>query len=164
MLTTKIAGPGLKPSKSNAQKMQCQEACGYGYIMVRCDGKTSPPIVYRGANAAGHFVEALQVEEERIKAVLANPKALMMTPEDWGAYVTASDCHACDKPLDGDSVREHCHITGKYRGAAHNACNLLLQLSPKTTTIPVIFHNLRGYDSTSSCRPYPRWKAWSEMN
>ena len=45
------------------------------------------------------------------------------------------------------TVLGHCHITGKYRGAAHNACNLKLQLNPKTTTIPVVFHNLRGYDS-----------------
>ena len=53
----------------------------------------------------------------------------------------------CVKPLEGDSVRDHCHITGKYKGAAHNACNLKLLLSPKTTTIPVVFHNLQGYDS-----------------
>ena len=45
------------------------------------------------------------------------------------------------------TVRDHCHITGKYRGTAHNACNLKLRLNPKTTTIPVVFHNLRGYDS-----------------
>ena len=45
------------------------------------------------------------------------------------------------------TVRDHCHITGKYRGASHNACNLKLRLNPKTTTIPVVFHNLRGYDS-----------------
>ena len=45
------------------------------------------------------------------------------------------------------TVRDHCHITGKYRGAAHNACNLKLRLSSKATTIPVVFHNLRGYDS-----------------
>ena len=44
-------------------------------------------------------------------------------------------------------MRDHCHITGKYRGAAHNACNLKVRPSPKTTTIPVVFHNLRGYDS-----------------
>ena len=53
----------------------------------------------------------------------------------------------CVKPLEGDSVRDHCHITGKYRGAVHNACNLKLRLGPKTTTIPVVFHNLRGYES-----------------
>ena len=46
-----------------------------------------------------------------------------------------------------DAVRDHCHITGKYRGAAHNECNLRLRINPKTMTIPVVFHNLRGYDS-----------------
>ena len=72
---------------------------------------------------------------------------MRMRREDWRAFRTAETCHVCDKPLEGDSVRDHCHITGKYRGAAHNACNLKLRLNPKTTTIPVVFHNLRGYDS-----------------
>ena len=45
-----------------------------------------------------------------------------------------------------DSVRDHDHLTGKYRGAAHNDCNFKLKLNPKTVTIPVIFHNLKGYD------------------
>ena len=42
-------------------------------------------------------------------------------------------------------VKDHCHITGKYRGAAH-VCNFKLRIKPKTTPIPVIFHNLKGYD------------------
>ena len=53
----------------------------------------------------------------------------------------------CDKPLEGDSARDHCHIAGKYRDAAHSACNLKLRLNPKTTVVPVVLHNLRGYDS-----------------
>ena len=53
----------------------------------------------------------------------------------------------CDLPLNGDSVKDHCHITGKYHGAAHNACDLKLMIHPKKTAIPVVFHNLRGYDS-----------------
>jgi hypothetical protein len=40
--------------------------------------------------------------------------------------------------------RDHCHLTGKYRGAAHNECNLNYSF---TQRIPVILHNLRGYDS-----------------
>ena len=45
-----------------------------------------------------------------------------------------------------DSVRDHDHMTGKYRGAAHNECNFKLKLNAKTAPIPVIFHNLKGYD------------------
>ena len=46
-----------------------------------------------------------------------------------------------------DAVKDHCHITGRYRGAAHNACNLKMRIKPKTDQIPVVFHNLRGYDA-----------------
>ena len=46
-----------------------------------------------------------------------------------------------------DCVKDHCHITGKYRGAAHNSCNLKLRIKPKTDQIPVVFHSLRGYDA-----------------
>ena len=70
-----------------------------------------------------------------------------MTREDWHAFHTSETCHVCDKPLEGYSVRDHCHITGKYQGAAHNPCNRKLRLNPKTTTILVVFHNLWGYDS-----------------
>ena len=41
-------------------------------------------------------------------------------------------------------MRDHCHITGKYKGSAHWSCNINLRLTQK---VPIIFHNLRGYDS-----------------
>ena len=56
-----------------------------------------------------------------------------------------NNCMNCGEPLlrekFRDAVRDHCHITGKFRGAAHNVCNLKLRINPKTTIIPVVFHN-----------------------
>lgn len=46
-----------------------------------------------------------------------------------------------------ETVRDHCHTTGQYRGCAYNECNLKLRLNPKTMVIPVVFHILRSYDS-----------------
>ena len=148
-LTTKIEGPELDPSVSNTQRTQLHEICSYCYVVVRCDGKTETPVEYRGPDASEHFLRAIQAEEREITKVLANPKDMLMTPEDILNHSRAGVCHICEKPFAcaGDSVRDHCHITGKYRGAAHNACNLKLRLNPKTTVIPVVFHNLRGYDS-----------------
>ena len=40
-----------------------------------------------------------------------------------------------------------CHITGQFRGSAHQECNLRLRIKPEDIKIPVIFHNLQGYDS-----------------
>ena len=44
-------------------------------------------------------------------------------------------------------VRDHCHITGKFRGSAHQECNLRIKITPESIKIPVVFQNLRGYDS-----------------
>ena len=53
-----------------------------------------------------------------------------------------------EKPgFNNDKVADHCHLTGKYRGAAHRRCNLKLRCEKDKTPIPVVFHNLKGYDS-----------------
>ena len=63
---------------------------------------------------------------------------------DWKEYYKQTNCYVCDKPIDNPKVRDHCHITGKFRGPAHNSCNINYKV-PKF--IPIIFHNLEGYDS-----------------
>ena len=49
--------------------------------------------------------------------------------------------------MNGYSVQDHCHITGKFLDAAHGKFNLKLRLDLGRLTIPVVFHNLHGYDS-----------------
>ena len=55
-------------------------------------------------------------------------------------------CWICKKLINNDDekVRDHCHVTSKFRGAAHWYCNINFQLTKK---VPVIFQNLKSYDS-----------------
>ena len=73
-------------------------------------------------------------------------KPLKMTKDDEEKFQKADECRICNKKYNKTDVRvrDHCHITGMYRGSAHQDCNLNFQISDK---IPVIFHNFRGYDS-----------------
>ena len=76
-------------------------------------------------------------------------KPLVMTEENKLDFESANYCHICKNRYSEEDicVRDHCHITGNYRGSAHQDCNLKLRLSPTNIQIPVFFHNLRGYDS-----------------
>ena len=67
-----------------------------------------------------------------------------MSAKDQKLFNEAKTCHICSLELKDDKVRDHCHFTGKYRGAAHNKCNLDCR---KLKVLPVIFHNLQGYDA-----------------
>ena len=72
-------------------------------------------------------------------------KILIMTTLENEEFERTNICWICGKLIDFDEkVRGHCHITGKYRGPAHWSCNINLKISKK---VPVIFHNLKGYDS-----------------
>ena len=69
-----------------------------------------------------------------------------LTNRQWKSYKKSSKCHICYKPSNSKDpkVRDHCHYTGCYRGPAHRNCNLRYRIP---SYIPVIFHNLSGYDA-----------------
>ena len=69
-----------------------------------------------------------------------------MSAEDEQRFQLSNICWICNKLFDaGDNkVRDHCHITVKYRGSVNWCCNNNLKL---TKNVPVIFYNLRGYNS-----------------
>ena len=70
----------------------------------------------------------------------------MITKEENEDFKNSTKCWICDDHyIDTDvKVRDHCHITGKYRCSAHRHCNINVKLNHK---IPVVFHNLQNYDS-----------------
>ena len=73
-------------------------------------------------------------------------KNLIISEEEEHLFQRSNSCWICKKLTDNDQekVRDHCHVTGKFRGTAHWNCNINYQLTKK---VPVIFHNLRGYHS-----------------
>ena len=72
-----------------------------------------------------------------------------MTEDDEMCCKLMNKCQICGETYTDKDVRirNHCHITRKFRGLAHQECNLKLRIKPESLKIPVVFHNLRGYDS-----------------
>ena len=152
-ITEKISGCQPNNNKSYTEAYQKHTDCGYGYKVVCCyDDKYSKPTkTYRGKKAVYKFMEAMLDEVKYCKKVAKKEfnKPLRMTKEDEKEFQKAKECHICNKKYNDKDiqVRDHCHITGKYRGSAHQECNLKLRVNSEEVKIPVIFHNLRGYDS-----------------
>ena len=73
-------------------------------------------------------------------------KNFIITEGEEEQYQSSNICWIFKKLIDyGDEkVRDHCHVTGRFRGAAHWSRNINLQLTKK---VPVIFHNLGSYES-----------------
>ena len=72
----------------------------------------------------------------------------LMNEEEEHLFQKSNSCWICKKFINNNNneekVRDHCHVTGKFRGVAHRKCNVNFQLTKK---VSVIFHNLRGYGS-----------------
>ena len=143
----------VSKKKSHTEKYQKHTACGYGYKVVCCyDDKFSKPTkIYRGEITIHKFIKDMLDEVKYCKKIAKDhfTKPIEMTNEDKESFRSAKECHICKIPYGANDnfnniVRDHCHVTGKYRGSAHEFCNLNFQLTDK---IPVVFHNLKGYDS-----------------
>ena len=154
-LTRKIDSCSPRGDKSYTQAYQNHEACGFGYkVVCHYDQKYSKPaVIYRGENPVPKFYQNLTEEVKYCQEVIKEKfqKPLIMSKKDEEDFQKAKKCWICQrqyKPDEGENipVRDHCHITGKYRGSAHKTCNFTLQISAEKIKIPVIFHNLKGYD------------------
>ena len=136
-------------SRSFANKYQHHKPSGFCYL-IKCfdDELMEPKLVQYTAESVNEdiskkFIDSIEYEIRSIYRKFKFKKKIKMTHKDEIAFQNAEICHICDQKLDNDKVRDHCHLTGKYRGVAHDYCNKNYQ-TPKF--FPVIFHNLTGYD------------------
>ena len=53
-------------------------------------------------------------------------KDIIMTEEDEEDFENNNICRFCEKNIESDRIRAHCHLTGKYRGPAHIECNIIV--------------------------------------
>ena len=154
-ITEKIDSCSPRGDKSYTQAYQKHKPSGFGYkVVCHYDKKYSKPaVIYRGENVIQKFYQNLSEEVLYCQKIITEKakRRLVMTKKDEEDFQKAKKCWICQrqyKPDEGENipVRDHCHMTGKYRGSAHKTCNFRLQISAERIKIPVIFHNLKGYD------------------
>lgn len=141
------------PSTSSTEKITKHIVSGFSYKIIS-DYKKFSQVTYRGPDAALIFLQKMMVEEKKIGKMLESKIPIKMNMMDTMVHNSSTHCYLCNKPFETEEdnlvkVRDHCHQTGNYRGAAHQICNLNLRTVKK---IPVIFHNLTGYDAHIICQ------------
>ena len=146
------------PNRSYTKKYQKHEPISFCYY-IECFNNTLCKEIFNDETKRKQLKSYIKTKPEDPDAIdvfikwleddvkfLANikEKKMVFTREDEKQFNMASDCWICGEELGNDRVRDHCHYTGCYRGAAHNSCNLKYR---KPESVPVFFHNLTGYDS-----------------
>ena len=132
------------PDLLSTTKINQHIPSGYSiYANCSFDKSNNKLSYYRGEDCMKRFCKDLK--DHATKIIDFKKKTMIpLTKEEEDNYNKESTCYICKKDFNNDGkVRDHCHFTGKYRGAAHNTCNLRYKI-PKN--IPVIFHNGSTYD------------------
>ena len=148
-LLKKIDTCSNDPDKSSTTKLNKHEMCGYS-LATHCsfDEKNNAIDYYRGKGCLKKFCQDLKKQAKAI-VDLKKKEMIKLTQEEQCKHDSRKYCFLCETPFFEDEknnymkVRDHCHYTEKYRGAAHKICNLMYNTSRE---IPVIFHNGSIYD------------------
>ena len=137
------------PNKSYTKKYQKHKPISFSYYISSSIDGVFKPILRKYTKTKEEDMDAMDVFikwlEEDVKTIAnIEEKEMIFNEEDKKQFNKAPDCWICGEYLGNDRVRDHCHFTGRYRGPAHNSCNLKYR---KPKSISVFFHNLSGYDS-----------------
>ena len=127
--------------------------CSFCFLPVCRVGEDFSPVFFRGKKEDDVGKIFLEKLVEQVKWILneirepmlrKNTKRILWEKGEKEAYEKTDICWFCRKKIEYTKVADHCHLTGRFRGAAHEICNLQAKV-PEFT--PVFMHNLDGYDS-----------------
>ena len=146
----------LKHIKNNigekTTQFQKHKPSGYRYLIKCFDNNVFKPKLVKytkksdNENITFKFEKSLEKSVREIHEKFRFAKTIIMEEKDLKDFENAKKCYACDKEFkkEKDKVKDHCHFTRKYRGAACISCNSKMK---KPKFIPIVFHNLQNYDS-----------------
>ena len=141
-----IQGAKNNPNVSSTRGINSHKPSGWCLRSKFAYGEINNPTTqYRGADCVEKFCEEIISEAKRLYSSFPEVPMLPLTKSQTKKHNKATKCHICFKEFkDKGKDRDHCHYTGEYRGAAHFGCNLRYKIP---NYIPVVFHNLAGYDA-----------------
>jgi len=128
------------------------ETCSYSFFGIGKQGFYKTFKLYTGKSSKdtlNHYINTLKDEAVKLDADLKERIERFKNPrlekDDWNKFIHAKECHFCKKAFTEKDikVRDHDHITGEFRGAAHQSCNLKVRTSLE---VKIIFHNGSNYD------------------
>ena len=144
-LTTIHDEPKNKNTKT--EKYQHHRPCGFMINVINSIDGSSEPFLYRGEDCMDVFTEKMIEIKNRIMERIKENKPMIFNNNNQIDFDNATSCFICGEDFQPNDVkcRDHCHFTGKYRGCAHQDCNLNFSL--RTYKVPVFLHNLKNYDA-----------------
>ena len=98
---------------------------------------------YFGTDCTKWLVNRMLTLEKIASKYFKTNLELQITPQEEESFQLAEECWLCEIPFDDTKVRDHDHLTGKYRRAAHNICNINCK-QRSSSFVPIFFHNFSG--------------------
>ena len=142
-----IQGQGKDPRISSTRGVNIHTPSGWCVLSKFTYGKVKDPLkLYRGKDCISKFCNHIIAEAHHLYKSFPEKPMEPLTKAQLKEYNHMSRCHICFAPFrsGNQKVRDYCHYSGIYRGAAHSRCNLQYKIP---TYISVVFHNLTGYDA-----------------
>ena len=140
-----IATDSNDPSISHINHINKHTPSGLCTYSTFAFGDIANPLkLYRGKDCVEECCKYIRSQAYKLYNDYPEKPMIPLTSNQWKEYNSSNTCHICLKPIKESKVRDHCHYTGYQRGPAHSMCNLRYKVP---SFIPVVFHNLSGYDA-----------------